>query len=268
MATASTVINSATEVRQPNMLTIYFKEAKYEFLKSLRYPMYSVSTMLFPIMFYVLFGLVMGKQMIGGVRTTVYLLAAYGTFGVMGASLFGTAAGLASERRLGWLQVKRASPMPPSAYFLAKIIMSLIFSTTDVLLLLLLGIMFGGVHLPAITAAKLVLTLVAGSLPFCAMGLAIGYFAGPTSAPAVINIFYLTMSFFSGLWMPFMFLPQFIQHIAVFLPPYHLSQLALRLIGAGRGEPSLGHWEALIGFTMLCLGVARWGHQRDQKANG
>ena len=140
MATASTIINSATEVRQPNMLTIYFKEAKYEFLKSLRYPMYSVSTMLFPIMFYVLFGLVMGKQMIGGVRTTVYLLAAYGTFGVMGASLFGTAAGLASERRLGWLQVKRASPMPPSAYFLAKVVMSLIFSAIVVLLLFLLGV--------------------------------------------------------------------------------------------------------------------------------
>src|SRR5258708_38889053 len=194
MATASTLINSATNVRQSNVLRIYFKEAKYEFLKSLRYPMYSVSTLLFPIMFYILFGLVMGKQMIGGVRTTVYLLAAYGTFGVMGASLFGTAASLASERGLGWLQVKRASPMPPAAYFLAKVIMSLIFSTIVVMLLLLLGVTFGGVHLPAITAGKLVLTLVGGSLPFCAMGLAIGYFAGPTSAPAVINIFYLPMS--------------------------------------------------------------------------
>ncbi len=268
MATASTVINSATEVRQPNVLTIYFKEAKYEFLKSLRYPMYSVSTMLFPIMFYVLFGLVMGKQMIGGVRTTVYLLAAYGTFGVMGASLFGTAAGLASERRLGWLQVKRASPMPPSAYFLAKVVMSLIFSAIVVLLLFLLGVTFGGVHLQASTMAKLALTLVAGSLPFCAMGLAIGYFVEPNSAPAVVNIFYLPMSFCSGLWMPFMFLPKFVQQIAVFLPPYHLSQLALNLIGAGQGGPSQGHWEALAGFAMLCLGIARWGHQRDQKANG
>ncbi len=268
MATASTAISSVVNLQRPNPIRICFKEAKYEFLKNLRNPMYSVSTVLFPLMFYVLFGLVMGRQMIGGVSTTVYLIPAYGTFGVMGASLFGTAVSLASERGLGWLQVKRASPMPPFASFLAKIVMSMIFSTTVVLLLLLLGVTFGGVHMPALTAAKLVLTLVAGSLPFCAMGLAIGYFAGPTSAPAVINLFYLPMSFFSGLWMPFMFLPKFIQHIAVFLPPYHLSQLALSLIGAGRGEPSLGHWEALIGFTMLCLGVARWAHQRDQKANG
>src|SRR5713226_746367 len=258
MATASTAMNSTASVRQANVLRICFKEAKYEFLKSLRNPMYSVSTLLFPIMFYVLFGLVMGKQMIGGIRTTVYLLPTYGTFGGMGASLFGTAATLASERGLGWLQVKRASPMPPFAYFLAKVVMSLIFSAIVISLLFLLGVTFGGVR-PAITMTKLALTLVAGSLPFCAMGLAIGYFAGPTSAPAVINIFYLPMSFCSGLWMPIMFLPRFIQQIAVFLPPYHLSQLALSLIGAGRGEPSLGHWEALIGFTMLCLGVARWG---------
>ncbi len=213
MATASTAISSVVNLQRPNPIRICFKEAKYEFLKNLRNPMYSVSTVLFPLMFYVLFGLVMGRQMIGGVSTTVYLIPAYGTFGVMGASLFGTAASLASERGLGWLQVKRASPMPPFAYFLAKIVMSMIFSTTVVLLLLLLGVTFGGVHMPALTAAKLVLTLVAGSLPFGAMGLAIGYFAGPTSAPAVINIFYLPMSFFSGLWMPFMFLPKFIQHM-------------------------------------------------------
>lgn len=268
MATASTAVTSAVSVRQPNLPVIYFKEAKYEFLKSLRYPMYSVSTLLFPVMFYVLFGLVMGKQMIGGVRTTVYLLAAYGTFGVMGASLFGTAASLASERRLGWLQVKRASPMPPFAYFLAKVIMSLIFSAIVILLLFLLGIAFGGVRLPMLTMAKLAGTLIAGSLPFCAMGMAIGYFAEPNSAPAVINIFYLPMSFCSGLFMPFMFLPRFIQKIALVLPPFHLSQLALNIIGAGQGGPSAGHWETLAGFAMLCLGVARWGHHRDQQANG
>src|SRR5579864_5665489 len=97
MATSSTVMVSLP-LRRPNVIAICAKEAKYEFLKNLRYPMYSVSTVVFPLMFYVLFGLVMGKQMIGSIRSTVYLIPAYGTFGVMGASLFGTAAGLATER--------------------------------------------------------------------------------------------------------------------------------------------------------------------------
>jgi ABC-2 type transport system permease protein len=265
MSTSTAITFPAT---QPNPITICLKEVKYEFLKALRYPMYSVSTVVLPLMFYILFGLVMGKQMIGSVTNTAYLIPAYGTFGVMGASLFGTAASLAAERGLGWLQVKRASPMPPFAYFLAKVAMSLIFSAVDVLALLILGFVFGGVHLPWIVATKLLLTLVAGSLPFCAMGLAIGYFASPNSAPAVINIFYLPMSFCSGLWMPVMFLPHFVQQIALLLPPYHLSQLAFNLIGAGQGGSAAGHWETLIGFTLVCLGVAWFGHQRDQKANG
>jgi ABC-2 type transport system permease protein len=267
MSTATNIIE-LHHFQQPNLLTVCAKEAKYEFLKVLRIPMYSVSTMVLPIMFYILFGLLMGRQVIGGVSTSAYLIAAYGTFGVMGASLFGTAAGLAGDRGLGWLQVKKASPMPPVAYFVAKVIMSMIFSATDVLMLMLLGTLFGGVHLPALVAVKLLATLVAGSLPFCAMGLAIGYFAGPTSAPAFINLFYLPMSFCSGLWIPFMFLPKFIQKIAVVLPPYHLSQLAFRFVGMDHGDPRLGHWESLIGFAFICLGIAWTGHRRDQKANG
>lgn len=244
---------------------IYVKEAKYEFLKNLRLRVYTVSVLSFPLMFYVLFGLVLNaKESIGATSIPTYLLATYGTFGVMGASLFGTASGLASDRGLGWLQVKRASPMPPFAYFAAKVILSMIFSATVVALLLILGISFGGVRLPVVDMARLIGTLVAGSLPFSAMGLAIGYFAGPNSAPPAINLIYLPLSFCSGLWIPYMFLPKLVQKIALALPPYHLSQLALGVVGAGRHESAAGHWEVLFAFTLICLGVARIGFQRDQ----
>jgi ABC-2 type transport system permease protein len=245
--------------------TIYLKEAKYEFLKNLRLRVYTASVISFPLMFYVLFGLVLNsREAIGGTGVPAYLIATYGTFGVMGASLFGTAAGLAADRGLGWLQLKRASPMPPFAYFAAKVVMSMIFSGIVVALLLLLGISFGGVRLPLFQMAKLLGTLVAGSLPFSAMGLAIGYFAGPNSAPPTINLIYLPMSFCSGLWVPFVFLPKIVRQIALALPPYHLSQLALGIVGAGRHESAATHWEVLLAFTLICLGVARIGFQRDQ----
>ncbi len=244
---------------------IYLKEAKYEFLKNLRLRMYTVSVLSFPIMFYVLFGLLLNAhQAIGGTAVPAYMIATYGTFGVMGASLFGTAAGLASDRGLGWLQVKRASPMPPFAYFAAKVVTAMIFSAIIVLALFALGYFFGGVRMQFGQFALLVGTLVAGSLPFSAMGLALGYFTGPNSAPATINLIYLPMSFCSGLWVPFLFLPKIVQHIALALPPYHLAQLALGIVGAGRHEPNAAHWEMLAAFTMICLGVARIGFQRDK----
>jgi ABC-2 type transport system permease protein len=266
MSTATIALSPESIERSPrHAVTIYFKEAKYEFLKNLRLRMYTASVLSFPIMFYVLFGLVLNsKESIGRTSVPTYLIATYGTFGVMGASL-GTAAGLASDRGLGWLQVKRASPMPPFAYFAAKVITSMIFSTTVVLALFLLGVTLGGVRMPVADFAKLLGTLVAGSLPFSAMGLAVGYFAGPNSAPPTINLIYLPMSFCSGLWVPFMFLPQVVQKIALVLPSYHLSQLALGVVGAGRHESAAGHWEVLLAFTMICLGVARIGFQRDQE---
>jgi ABC-2 type transport system permease protein len=266
MSTAATILSSAPIERPASdTLAIYLKEAKYEFLKNLRLRVYTLSVISFPLMFYVLFGLVLNsKESIGSTGVPTYLLATYGTFGAMGASLFGTASGLAADRGLGWLQVKRASPMPPFAYFAAKVILSMIFSATVVVLLLILGVAFGGVRLPFAEVANLIGTLVIGSLPFSALGLAIGYFAGPNSAPAVINLFYLPLSFCSGLWIPYMFLPKLVRQIALVLPPYHLSQLALGVVGTGRHEPASTHWEVLLGFTLICLGVARIGFQRDQ----
>lgn len=266
MSTATIALDRQRVARSPlRTATIYWKEMKYEFLKNLRLRMYTASVLSFPIMFYILFGLVLNSnQAIGATRVPTYLIATYGTFGVMGASLFGTTAGLASDRGLGWLQVKRASPMPPFAYFSAKVITSMIFSTIIVLALFALGIAAGGVRMPVVDFARLLGTLMLGSLPFSAMGLALGYFTGPNSAPATINLIYLPMSFCSGLWVPFMFLPKVVRQIALALPPYHLSQLALGVVGAGTHESNAMHWQVLAAFTMICLGIARIGFQRDQ----
>ncbi len=246
-------------------LLIYAKEAKYEFLKYLRIPVYALSTVLLPVMFYVLFGLLMGRQgNVAHLGVTTYLIATYGTFGVMGASLFANGIGVATERGLGWMQVKRASPMPPFAYFFAKFFVSMCFGSMIVLLLLILGTCFGGVHIAFATAVKLLGILILGTIPFSAMGIAIGYFAGPNSAPAIINIVYLPLSFASGLWFPIEALPKFLQKVATFLPPYHLAQIALRTVGASGQASNSIHWEFLAGFTLLCLGLARLGFQRDE----
>jgi ABC-2 type transport system permease protein len=266
MSTATAVLNNTQIERSLGHTTsLYLKEAKYEFLKNLRLRVYTASVISFPLMFYVLFGLVLNaKESIGNTHVPTYMIATFGTFGVMGASLFGTASGLASDRGLGWLQVKRASPMPPFAYFTAKVLVSMGFSAIVVLLLVLLGVSFGGVRFAAGEMIKLFATLIVGSIPFSAMGLALGYFTGPNSAPAAINLIYLPMSACSGLWVPFMFLPKAVREIALVLPPYHLSQLALGTVGAGFHQSTALHWEVLFAFTLICLGVARIGFQRDQ----
>ena len=155
--------------------------------------------------------------------------------------------------------------MPPFAYFAAKVIVSMIFSAIVVSCCSCWESRWAECACRVAEMARLLGTLVAGSLPFSAMGLALGYFTGPNSAPAAINLIYLPMSFCSGLWVPFMFLPKVVRQIALALPPYHLSQLALGIVGAGNHESTATHWEVLLAFTMICLGMARIGFQRDQE---
>jgi ABC-2 type transport system permease protein len=244
------------------MLRIHWLELKCEFLKMFRMPAYVVPTLAFPLLFYVFFGLAFGGKS-GSSTMATYLIATYGAFGVIGASLFGFGVSVAVERGQGWLQVKRATPMPLSAWFGAKIGMALLFSIIIVLGLAFLGIAFGGVHFAPTVWPLLFVTLVAGALPFCALGLMIGYLAGPNSAVAIVNIIYIPMSFASGLWIPIQFLPKFLQRIAPALPPYHFAQLALRVIGIGHDAPA-GHIVALLSFTVLFLVLAAIGYRRDE----
>ena len=246
-------------------MSVYALEAKYEFLKLWRMPAYAIPSIAFPVMFYALFGLAFGSGRV--TQTTnmaTYLIATYGAFGVIGAALFGFGVGVAVERGQGWMMLKRATPMPPLAYFFAKLAMAALFSAIIVLLLIFMGTTFGNVSLPAMSFVRLFVTLVLGSIPFGAIGLAIGYLAGPNSAPAIVNILYLPMSFGSGLWLPIDVMPPFVKALAPFLPPYHLAQLALGAIGADRGAPVWTHILVLAGFTLAGLGVAMWGYRRDE----
>ena len=243
---------------------IYWLEARCEFLKLLRTPIYAVSTLLFPLVFYAFFGLAMPWRA-GGMPISRYLLATYGVFGVMGASLYGFGTGLAVERGLGWLAVKRASPMPMAAYFAAKTAVCLLFGAMVVTLLFGAGALAGGVRMPALQWLTLGGTLVLGAAPFCALGLAIGYFAGPSSAPAIVNLVYLPMAVCSGLWIPSAFLPHALQQVGKVLPAYDLAQLALGVLHAPvEGTPG-SHVEGLAGFTLLFLALAYFGHRREEE---
>jgi ABC-2 type transport system permease protein len=75
---ASSVAVAQAKGSRPLMRTveIYWKETKYEFLKRWRMPVYSLSVILFPAMFYTLFGLVINRDASGGHKeAATYLLA-------------------------------------------------------------------------------------------------------------------------------------------------------------------------------------------------
>lgn len=252
-ATTVSMPNAALPVRYTARL--YSKEIKYEFLKLFRNKGFTLSVIGFPIMFYMLFGVANHFSGPNGFSYARYLLASYSCMGMVGASLFGIGVGLAMERAQGWLEVKQASPMPTLAYLLAKLATCTAFALVIVSGLILLGTTLGGVHLSAGEALRLYAITMCGAVPFASMGLLLGLLLPSNAAPGIVNLIYLPMSFCSGLWMPIQVLPRFLQKLAPFLPTYHFAQLALNVVGYARNPAMLPHWEALLGFTMLFLGL-------------
>jgi ABC-2 type transport system permease protein len=144
----------------------YALEAKYEFLKHLRMPSYAIPSIIFPVMFYLLFGVMFGgARPTAGTTVGTYMMATYSTFGVIGAALFGFGVGIAVERGQGWMTLKRATPMPPMAYFVAKVAMAVLFGTIIISLISVTGVILAGVRLSAGQWLALSATLIAGAVP-------------------------------------------------------------------------------------------------------
>ncbi len=244
---------------------ILLAETRSEVRKSLRMPAYLVPTLVLPAIIYAVFGLMLNNGRIGGMAAPAYMLASYGTLGIVGASLFGMGVSVAVERGQGWLTLKAATPMPPLAYFGGKVLMCMALGIASTALLSIMGVLFGDVRLDAGQWAMLFVTLAAGSAPFCALGCAIGYLAGPNSAAGITNLLYLPLSVCSGLWVPVEGLPKIMQHIAPWLPPYHLSRLALHAIGMP--IPLNNHAWFLAGYTALFAWLASLAFKRQSRGS-
>lgn len=240
---------------------VYVWESYYELLKTWRQPEFVLPSLAFPVVFYAMFAIMLGGNW-GGYQRATYLLATYSVFGVIGPALFGFGVGLAMDRQQGLLRLKRVSPMPISAYFVAKIAMSLVFGAVIFGLLSTVGVLFGDVSMKPGVWMGLLAVLLIGVLPFCALGLWIGSMANGQAAVAIVNLVYLPMAVLSGLWMPLFVFPQFLQDIAVIWPAWHLAQMALGVVGQIDGVPMLMHALVLVVMTALFLVLAALNMRR------
>lgn len=237
---------------------IYVLEARAQFLTLARTPGFTIPTLVFPIMFYVFFGVVMSFSPMA----PTFLLATYGVFGLIGPSLFGFGVGFATERDSGALLLKQTTPMPVAAYLLARVATALLFGMAIVISLFLIGAFAAEVTLYRGQWFALAGVVLASVVPFCAIGLAIGAWVHAQSAVAIVNLVYLPMAFLSGLWMPISLLPSFVQDLAVAFPAYHQSQLALKVLGMDQGGTVGVHVLMLGVFTVVSLVVAGFGFRR------
>jgi ABC-2 type transport system permease protein len=238
-----------------------------EILKLVRVPMFAIPTFIFPIMFFAMFGLPNLDNTLGGIDAGAYIMASYGAYSVMSVAIFSFGAAIAAERGLGWNRLLRATPLRPLTTFASKVAMALLFGAASLIALFAFGAAVAGVRMPVLQWLELGGLTVLGMIPFVALGLFIGYLAGPNSAPAVANLIFLPLSFASGLFLPLEFLPDIMQRVAPYLPAYHTGQLGWGALGAGDGKGLAYHLLWIAGYTAVFLALAVVAYWRDEGKN-
>jgi len=168
-------------------------------------------TLAFPIMLLLFFGSIVNYTVGASGGSAGIPFGRYFVPGIMATGLFGVAfqtvaIQIAIERDKGVLKRLNGTPMPPSAYFIGKIIMVLALVAIESILLLIVAKLLGKVELPTdwhrwVTFIVItVFGVAAGSL------LGIAFSSVPRTgkaAPAVVTPVALAIQFISGVYFVF-----------------------------------------------------------------
>lgn len=248
---------------QVSHLRIFWRETYYEVLKSWRMPSYTVPTLVFPLGFYYLFGIVLAGQSTG-VSAAQYLLATFGVFAAMGPSMFGFGVGIAMEEDQGLLQMKRVAPMPIGALVVAKLGTAMVFTGIVLICLYAIAIFLGDVRLSPSAWVALASTHLLTTIPFGLIGLTFGLAFKGQAALAITNIVFMLLSVLGGLWIPIMVFPELAQKFALLLPSYHLGEIALQTVGVGGSGWPYDHLLVIGSICLLFTGAIYWFWHRKQ----
>jgi ABC-2 type transport system permease protein len=212
-------------------------------------------TVMFPVMFLVLLGVIVHGQTIhreGGIDATTYFVPAVITLAIVSATMVNLAMSLTILREGGILKRLRGTPLPDWVFIVGRIGNAFVTSLLMFVLVTALGRALFGVAVPWSRLPALFATLLVGSASFCAMGAALTtIIPSREAAPAITNLVVFPLYFLSGVFIPESEIPSGVLNFADLFPIRHLFEALL----TGFDPATTG-----AGFELGQLAVvAAWG---------
>lgn len=230
--------------------------ARAQMLELVRFPGFTVGTLAFPSILFALFGLPRA-----GAHPEI-LLASYAAFGVLGVGFFQFGVSGAIERGTPWQAWVRTLPIRPLVRIAARVLAALVFTIASVAVVVCLALSTTSASLSTSEWARMIAALLAGSIPFVLLGLAIAYWASPKSALPVANILYMLLAYAGGLWTGPGDLPHGIAAVSPYTPARQWGDV---LWPAVTGAPwRASHWLLLAAYALAFGALAAWGLARDE----
>jgi ABC-2 type transport system permease protein len=210
---------------------------------------YLLFTVGLPVILY----LIIGKQQTTayGVNFSAYYMVAMATFGAFSGALNGNAIRISEERKVGWIRQLRLTPLPANGYVVAKILTSMVTTILSVVIVLLLGRFYGGVHLALWEWFVIAVVVWLGSTIFAALAVAVGYRFPPDQVQPITLLIYFVFLVLGGIWFP---LSGVLRKIGEVTPTYQAVKISTDVIG-GTSVPA-GLPIGLVVWLAVFVGLA------------
>lgn len=231
-----------------------------------RTPIAAFFTLVFPLMFLLLFTAIFGNETIDflGVTTAQYFAPALAVFGAVSATYTNLAVGTSIARDEGILKRFRGTPLPPWIYIAGRVGSGVWIAALAIAIMMTVGVVVFGVKILADTVVAALVTFLVGVGAFAALGMLVAAVV-PTgdSAPAVANATLLPLAFVSDVFIVSEDPPAWMAALGDFFPLKHFVEAfsgAFNPELAGSGfKWSAGPGEYAIGLhlaVMLAWGIA------------
>ena len=183
-----------------------------------------ILTVVFPVVFFLLFRSGRRVQHLGGADFAATTMIGIAVYGAMMAATSGGAM-VSIERSLGWSRQLRLTPLRPSAYVAIKLITAMCLGLASVVVVYIAG-SFDGVTMAPSTWVLSGLLAWLGAFVFASLGLFAGYLLPSENVMQIIGPILAGFAFLGGLFVPTNLLPSAIQDVAPYTPTYGVAAIA------------------------------------------
>jgi ABC-2 type transport system permease protein len=250
--TLSTAIADDTR-RVPKMGGFNFTAISLEIRRVLRNRRTLMFIVLFPNIFFYLFGILNGAAR-GGPAMLGLVMLNMAVYGAMVGTTSGGAA-VSLERSQGWSRQLRLTPMSPYAYIVMKVMVSMTLGAMAIVSTYVVGAL-NGVHYSPSEWILCGLASWLASFVFAAFGLFMGFLLPSENVMQFVGPLLAVMAMFGGIFIPLQALPKTLQEIAKFTPMYGVGQLARAPITGEITAWAIGGvtvWTILFGIGAVVL---------------
>jgi ABC-2 type transport system permease protein len=243
--------------RRPGTLPLLARQFHYQNLLFWRNPFSAFFTIAFPLMFLLLFNSLQGGQRLadrGGIRFAQFFTPSILVFAAVSATYVNLATSVAIARDDGILKRLRGTPMPAWIYVAGRVIQATFAAMLAAVLMIAAGVLVFHVKLIGHLLPAALVTLLVGTVGFCALGLALAAICpNGEAAPAMANFTWLPIAFISSIFYPLDSAPQWLQNLGGIFPVKHFAE-AMQASFSPYTQGSGFRWHDLGVIALWALG--------------